>query len=61
MYTFPIVLRKLNDTLRVQVPHEFKRRLGLREGDTVVWQEEADGSVRLKFERKAAELEEVGA
>jgi bifunctional DNA-binding transcriptional regulator/antitoxin component of YhaV-PrlF toxin-antitoxin module len=57
MYIFPIVLRKLNTTLRIQIPHEFKRRLGLSEGDTVVWEEEADGSVKLKFVRQTAELE----
>jgi bifunctional DNA-binding transcriptional regulator/antitoxin component of YhaV-PrlF toxin-antitoxin module len=56
MYVFPITLRKLNSTLRIQVPHEFKRRFGLNEGDEVVWEEEANGDVRLKFKRRAEKV-----
>jgi hypothetical protein len=43
-----IPLRKLNDTVRIGVPLEFKRRHNLTEEDQVVWVEDETG-VHLKF------------
>jgi len=43
-----IPLRKINETLRVSLPHEFVRELGLRAGDYVDLVQD-NGSVKLKF------------
>ena len=52
-----ITLRRYNKTLKIPVPLEFtvNRRLGER--DFVMWTEEADGCVKLKFVR-LSELEQ---
>jgi hypothetical protein len=52
-----LILRRINNTLRVSLPREFILRQGLSEGDHVVWTEHEDG-VKLKFV-KLAELEEL--
>jgi hypothetical protein len=52
-----ILLRRINNTLRVSLPIEFVRRNRLSVGDSVVWTEE-DGSVRLKF-LKLTKIEEL--
>jgi hypothetical protein len=52
-----IVLRRVNDTLRIALPRNFVTQQGLCPGDHVVWEEE-DGSVKLKF-FKLTELEQL--
>ena len=55
-----IPLRRLNDTLRIGLPLEFKRRHGLTEDDQVVWIEDETG-VHLKFVRISEREVVVGA
>jgi hypothetical protein len=43
-----IPLRKINETLRVTLPHKLVRELGLRAGDYVDLVQ-SDSDVRLKF------------
>ena len=50
-----IPLRRINDTLRISVPIEFKRRYDLKEGDQVMWIEDENG-VRLRFAKTRVEL-----
>jgi hypothetical protein len=46
-------LRRTNRyTRRLAVPAEYLQRHGLGEGDEVEWNEEADGTVRLRFIRQ---------
>jgi hypothetical protein len=52
-----ITLRRYNNTLKIPVPREFTVNRKLGERDFVMWTEEADGSVKLKFVR-LAELEQ---
>jgi hypothetical protein len=52
-----IPLTRLNATLRINVPLEFKRRHGLTEEDQVEWIEDETG-VHLKFLR-TSKAEEV--
>jgi bifunctional DNA-binding transcriptional regulator/antitoxin component of YhaV-PrlF toxin-antitoxin module len=47
-----IPLRRINDTLRINMPIAFKRRYDLKDGDQVVWIEDENG-VRLRFVRMA--------
>jgi hypothetical protein len=53
-----IPLRRINSTLRITVPIEFVRRNEFRDGDYVLWTEEDDGCVKLKFYKIDA-LEEL--
>jgi bifunctional DNA-binding transcriptional regulator/antitoxin component of YhaV-PrlF toxin-antitoxin module len=55
-----IPLRKINETLRVTLPHKLVRELGLRAGDYVDLVQDND-SVKLEFLRvpSRAELEEA--
>jgi hypothetical protein len=53
-----IILRKLNDTLRVGLPKKYVEDLGLKAGDLVTFVPEADGTARLKF-MKVAEIKEM--
>jgi len=47
-----IILRRVGPaSLRFTVPSDYVHRFDLSPGDTVVWTEEADGSVRLRFVR----------
>jgi bifunctional DNA-binding transcriptional regulator/antitoxin component of YhaV-PrlF toxin-antitoxin module len=52
-----LLLRRVNNTLRVSVPRDYVDRYGLSPGDHVMWIEEQDG-VKLKFVR-LAELTEM--
>jgi hypothetical protein len=44
----PLTLRKVNNTLRLSVPHQYVKRFKLEPGDQVAWIEQASG-VQLKF------------
>jgi hypothetical protein len=52
-----LILRRINNTLRVSLPREFIIRQGLSEGDHCVWTEHEDGAT-LKFV-KLAELDQL--
>jgi hypothetical protein len=43
-----IILRRINNTLRISLPLEFGQKHDLKEGDHALWIEEEDG-VKLKF------------
>ena len=43
-----IILRRINNTLRISLPLEFVQKHDLKEGDHAMWIEEEDG-VKLKF------------
>ena len=52
-----IILRRINNTLRISLPLEFVQKHDLKEGDHAMWIEEEDG-VKLKF-AKLAVLEQM--
>ena len=54
-----IILRRINNTLRISLPLEFVRKHGLKEGDHAMWIEEK-GGVKLKF-AKLAVFEKMAA
>jgi bifunctional DNA-binding transcriptional regulator/antitoxin component of YhaV-PrlF toxin-antitoxin module len=43
-----ITLRANNDSVKLSVPYKFRDALGLKPGDTVLWESEGD-KVTLKF------------
>ena len=47
-----IILRRINNTLRISLPLEFVQKHDLKEGDHAMWIEEEDG-VKLKFAKLA--------
>jgi antitoxin component of MazEF toxin-antitoxin module len=51
-----LVIRKTGGSLRISIPVEDVRELGLRHGDVAVWKREAGGVRVLRF-AKVAELE----
>jgi hypothetical protein len=55
-----LILRKINTTLRISLPHQFIKEHGLSEGDHVVWIPNENGDVTLKFVRLNT-IEELAA
>jgi hypothetical protein len=48
-----LTLRLVSTTLRISVPAWFKRERELQPGDHVVWKQQPDGNVLLKFVKHA--------
>jgi bifunctional DNA-binding transcriptional regulator/antitoxin component of YhaV-PrlF toxin-antitoxin module len=49
-----IVLRKVNKALRLLIPTEDVKELGLKAGDQVAWDREPSGKVTLTFIKQSA-------
>jgi hypothetical protein len=58
MQMVPVILRRINRTLRVSLPATFVKERGLKIGDQALFIPEANGDVRLRFV-KMTTLEEL--
>ncbi len=58
--THRITLRRINGTLRVSVPPEYKKQHNLKVGDVAIWTEDANG-VHLRFVKIDEVLEQQEA
>lgn len=51
---------KVTDAHQTQVPAALRHRFGVEPGDIVVWEETADGEVRVRFRRRKRLRDIVG-
>jgi hypothetical protein len=49
MQMVPVILRRINNTLRVALPSTYVKERGLRVGDQALFIPEPNGDVRLRF------------
>ena len=54
-----IIIRRVSGSLRISIPADDVRELGLRHGDVAVWTRE-DGSFRVRFAKVAEREEQAG-